>query len=152
MDDGRGMSVRVVNKKYQFISGKLIPYSVIDNVDLVIGLILAYAIFNIPIIGSMRLLFGVASVYLLAVLTLGLLISTMTNTKQQSMFISWFFLVIFILISGLFTPVERMPNWAQILNYINPVAFFIKINRMIMLKGSGFMDFQREFYLLPLMQ
>lgn len=59
MDNGRGMSVRLVNKKYQFISGKLIPYSVIANVDLVIGLILAYAIFNIPIIGSVRLLFGV---------------------------------------------------------------------------------------------
>jgi len=50
--------------------------------------------------------------------------------------------------SGLFTPVESMPVWAQNLNYINPLAYFIKINRMIMLKGSGFMDFQREFYLL----
>lgn len=135
-------------KKYQFIAGKLIPFWVIANVDLAIGLILAYAVFNIPIIGSVTLLFGVASVYLIAVLSLGLLISTMTNTMQQSMFISWFFLVIFILMSGLFTPVESMPNWAQILNYINPVAYFIKINRMIMLKGSGFMDFQREFYLL----
>lgn len=50
--------------------------------------------------------------------------------------------------SGLFTPVESMPNWAQILNYINPVAYFITINRMIMIKRSGFIDFQREFYLL----
>lgn len=135
-------------KKYQFIAGKLIPFWIIANVDLAIGLILAYVVFNIPIIGSVALLFGVASVYLIAVLSLGLFISTMTDTMQQSMFISWFFLVIFILMSGLFTPVESMPNWAQTLNYINPVAYFIKINRMIMLKGSGFMDFQREFYLL----
>jgi len=135
-------------KKYQFIAGKLIPFWVIANIDLAIGLILAYLVFKIPVIGSVVLLFGVASVYLIAVLSLGLFVSTMTNTMQQAMFISWFFLVIFILMSGLFTPVESMPNWAQILNYINPVAYFIKINRMIMLKGSGFMDFQREFYLL----
>ncbi len=135
-------------KKYQFIAGKLIPFWVIANIDLAIGLILAYLVFNIPVIGSVALLFGVASVYLIAVLSLGLFISTMTNTMQQAMFISWFFLVIFILMSGLFTPIESMPNWAQILNYINPLAYFIKINRMIMLKGSGFMDFQREFYLL----
>ena len=135
-------------KKYQFITGKLIPFWVIANVDLAIGLILAYTVFNIPVIGSVPLLFGVASVYLIAVLSLGLFISTMTNTMQQAMFISWFFLVIFILMSGLFTPVESMPVWAQNLNYINPIAYFIKINRMIMLKGSGFMDFQRDFYLL----
>jgi ABC-2 type transport system permease protein len=52
--------------------------------------------------------------------------------------------------SGLFTPIESMPHWAQNLNYLNPVAYFIKINRMIMLKGSGFMDFQRDFYLLSI--
>jgi ABC-2 type transport system permease protein len=137
-------------KKYQFIAGKLIPFWVIANIDLSIGLVLAYFVFNIPVIGSVPLLFGVASVFLLAVLSLGLLISTMTNTMQQSMFISWFFLVIYILMSGLFTPIESMPHWAQNLNYLNPVAYFIKINRMIMLKGSGFMDFQRDFYLLSI--
>ena len=137
-------------KKYQFIAGKLIPFWVIANIDLSIGLLLAYFVFNIPVIGSVPLLFGVASVFLLAVLSLGLLISTMTNTMQQSMFISWFFLVIYILMSGLFTPIESMPHWAQNLNYLNPVAYFIKINRMIMLKGSGFMDFQRDFYLLSI--
>lgn len=135
-------------KKYQFIAGKLIPFWVIANVDLAIGLLLAYFVFGIPVIGNVVLLFAVASVYLVAVLSLGLFISTMTNTMQQSMFISWFFLVIFILMSGLFTPIESMPQWAQNFNYINPVAYFIKINRMIMLKGSSFVDFQREFYLL----
>lgn len=135
-------------RKYQFIAGKLIPFWVIANVDLVIGLLVAFLVFKIPVVGSIALLFAVASVYLVAVLSLGLFISTMTNTMQQSMFISWFFLVIFILMSGLFTPIESMPVWAQNINYINPVAYFIKINRMIMLKGSGFMDFQREFYLL----
>ncbi|PIQ27330.1 MAG: ABC transporter permease [Bacteroidetes bacterium CG18_big_fil_WC_8_21_14_2_50_41_14] len=135
-------------KKYQFIAGKLIPFWVIANVDLAIGLLLAYFVFNIPVIGSVGLLFGVASIYLVAILSIGLVISTLANTMQQAMFISWFFLVIFILMSGLFTPIESMPHWAQILDYANPVAYFIKINRMIMLKGSGWSDIQSEVVIL----
>jgi ABC-2 type transport system permease protein len=90
----------------------------------------------------------VASIYLVGILSIGLVISTLTNTMQQAMFIAWFFLVIFILMSGLFTPIESMPNWAQIMNYGNPVSYFIKINRMIMLKGSGFSDIQQELSIL----
>ncbi|MDP3462265.1 MAG: ABC transporter permease, partial [Bacteroidales bacterium] len=78
----------------------------------------------------------------------GLLVSTMTDTMQQAMFISWFFMVVFILMSGLFTPVESMPDWAQWINTLNPIAYFIQINRMIMLKGSGFSDFASLFYAL----
>lgn len=135
-------------KKYQFIAGKLIPFWVIANVDLAIGLLLAYFVFQIPVIGSVWLLFGVASIYLVAILSIGLVISTLTNTMQQAMFIAWFFLVIFILMSGLFTPIESMPHWAQVMNYGNPVAYFIRINRMIMLKGSGWSDIQQEVMVL----
>jgi ABC-2 type transport system permease protein len=135
-------------RKIQFIAGKLIPFWVIANIDFGIGLIIAKLIFDIPIIGSLPLLFFVVSVYLLVVLSFGLFISTVTNTIQQAMFITWFFVMIFILMSGLFTPVESMPDWAQIVDYFNPVAYFIKINRMIMLKGSGFFDIQREFWIL----
>jgi len=137
-------------KKHQFIAGKLIPFWLIANIDLAIGLLLAYFVFNIPVIGSVWLLFGVASIYLVAILSIGLVISTMTNTMQQAMFISWFFLVIFILMSGLFTPIESMPHWAQILDYANPVAYFIKINRMIMLKGSGWLDIQQDVIILSI--
>ena len=137
-------------KKYQFIAGKLIPFWIIANVDLAIGLLLAYLVFNIPVMGSVGLLFFVASVYLIGILSIGLVISTLTNTMQQAMFISWFFLVIFILMSGLFTPIESMPNWAQIMNYGNPVSYFIKINRMIMLKGSGFNDIQQDLLILAI--
>jgi ABC-2 type transport system permease protein len=68
---------------------------------------------------------------------IGLFLSTVTNTQQQSMFLSWFVLVIFILMSGLFTPVESMPQWARNLNVVNPIAYFIAMIRMVMLKGSG---------------
>lgn len=135
-------------RKFQFIAGKLIPFWIIANIDFAIGLIIAMLVFNIPIVGSVGLLFFVVSVYLLVVLSFGLFISTVANTIQQAMFITWFFVMIFILMSGLFTPVESMPYWAQVIDYFNPVAYFIKINRMIMLKGSDFFDIQKEFWIL----
>lgn len=127
-------------KKYQFITGKLLPFWFIALFELAFGLLLAHLIFHIPILGSLWLIFGVAAVYLLAVMGIGLFIATLSNTQQQSMFLSWFFMVIFILMSGLFTPVENMPQWAQNINIINPIAYFIRIMRMIMLKGSGLRD------------
>lgn len=127
-------------KKYQFVAGKLLPFWIIALFEFGFGLLLGRLLFDVPIVGSLGLLFGVAAVYLLAALGIGLLISNMVNTQQQAMFISWFFAVIFILMSGLFTSVESMPDWAQQLNLINPIAYFIRIIRMIMLKGSGFMD------------
>lgn len=135
-------------KKLEFIAGKLIPFWIIAMFDLIIGLLLARFWFDINIIGSIWLLLFVASIYLILVLAMGLLVSTVTHTMQQAMFISWFVLMIFILMSGLFTPIESMPLWAQKLNLINPLAYFIKINRMIMLKGSVLTDFLKDFLIL----
>ncbi|MCB0806163.1 MAG: ABC transporter permease, partial [Bacteroidales bacterium] len=89
-----------------------------------------------------------AGVYLLVVLGIGLFISTMANTQQQVMFIFFFFFLTFIMMSGIFTPEESMPRWAQKVNIINPFAYFMRVIRMILLKGSGFSDIAREFYSL----
>lgn len=127
-------------KKYHFILGKILPFWIIGLMEFAFGLLLAKLVFNIPMVGSLVTLFTFASVYLWVVLGLGLLISTLTNTQQQAMFISWFFLVIFILLGGLFTAVENMPDWAQKITYFNPVRYFIEVNRMVLLKGAGFRD------------
>ncbi len=132
-------------KKYQFIIGKLLPFWFIAMFELGFGLTLARIVFGIPILGSLWLIFGVAAVYLLAALGIGLLISTMVNTQQQAMFLAWFFAVVFIIMSGLFTPIDSMPEWAQLINIINPIAYFIEIIRMIMLKGSQFQDILKPF-------
>jgi len=141
------LNVAPINR-FHFIAGKLIPFWIIAMFDLLLGLAVARFAFSISIEGSVFLLLGVASVYLVVVLSFGLFVSTFTETMQQAMFVSYFFLVIFILLSGLFTPIESMPRWAQYLDYLNPLAYFIKINRMIMLKGSSFSDFQEQFYSL----
>lgn len=132
-------------RKYQLILGKLLPFLLIGLFDLAIGLIAGKLIFNIPIIGSIWLIFAFCVINLLAVLAIGMLISTMADTQQQAMFIAWFFMMIFILMGGLFTPIESMPEWAQYLTYPNPIAHFVEVMRQVMLKGSTFADVQQHF-------
>ena len=127
-------------KKSQFIIGKLFPFWVLGIGLLTIGLLIAKLIFNVPLVGSLLLMYLYTSIYILVVLGIGLFISNFTDTQQQAMFISWFFMVIFILMSGLFTPIESMPKWAQIITEFNPIKYFVEVMRMVMLKGSGFMD------------
>ncbi|NTU58701.1 MAG: ABC transporter permease [Chlorobiaceae bacterium] len=123
-------------KRWQFITGKLFPFLVIGLGELTVGLLIARVAFHVPMLGSYALIYFVATIYLLVVLGMGLLISTTTDTQQQAMFIAWFFTVIFILLSGLFTPIESMPHWAQNLTQLNPIRHFVDIIRRIMLKGS----------------
>ena len=132
-------------KKSQFIIGKLFPFWVIGMGLLTIGLIIAKLIFVVPMVGSLLLMYLCTSIYILVVLGIGLFISNFTETQQQAMFIAWFFTVIFILMSGLFTPIESMPEWAQILTEFNPIKYFVEVMRMVMLKGSGFMDILPQF-------
>ncbi|MBT8401081.1 MAG: ABC transporter permease [Rhodothermia bacterium] len=135
-------------KRYQFIVGKLLPLLIIALAELAFGLVIARVLFDVPILGSLSLIFALATVYLLVMLGFGLWISTFTHTQQQAMFLAWFFMVVFILMSGLFTPIESMPEWAQRVTLANPVAYFIKIMRRVMLKGAGFGAVSVEFWAL----
>ena len=131
-------------RKHQFIIAKMVPFLLIGLVDLALGLLIGKLAFNIPFEGSILLMFLGASLFLVAVLGLALLISTFSSTQQQYMFVAFFCMIIFILMSGIFTPYESMPVWAQDFNLVNPVAYLIRINRMIMLKGSTISDIGRD--------
>ena len=135
-------------KKTQFIIGKLLPFWIIGLFELAFGIFLGRLIFNVPMLGNPLLIFFIASIYLLVILGMGLFISTLTNTQQQAMFISWFFMVIFMLMGGIFTPIESMPAWAQTITLFNPIAYFVRVMRMIMLKGSGFNDVLQTIYVI----
>jgi ABC-2 type transport system permease protein len=135
-------------RKYQFIIAKMVPFLIIGIADLVLGLVLGKLVFNIPFEGSIALLFLCAAIFLTAVLGLALFISTFSATQQQFMFIAFFCMIIFILMSGIFTPLESMPVWAQKFDLINPVAYIMRINRMVMLKGSTIHDISRDIYSL----
>ncbi len=127
-------------KKAHFIIGKQIPFLIIGLVQLTIGLLVARWVFSIHILGSIPLIYLFATIYLITLLGFGLLISTMVDTQQQAMFLAWFFMVIFILMSGLFTPIEAMPQWAQNITKFNPIAYFVAVMRMVVLKGSSLKD------------
>ena len=135
-------------KKHQFIIGKLFPFWVLGLVILTVGLTIAKLVFNVPILGNIGLIYLFTSFYLLVILGIGLFISNHTETQQQAMFIAWFFMVIFILMSGLFTPIESMPQWAQNITLFNPIRYFVEIIRMVMLKGATFSDIALQFYII----
>lgn len=138
-------------KKYQFIIAKLVPFWVIGLFDLALGLTIAWVVFDLPVVGSLFTLFFMAGIYLIGVLGLGLFISTVTDTQQQVMFISFFFIMIFVLMGGIFTPVESMPDWAQIIDRLNPIYYFMRVMRMVVLKGSGITDLLQELISLTVL-
>ena len=127
-------------KKHHFVLGKLIPFWVLGNVVFSVGLIVSWLVYGIVPLGNLGLLYGFIAVYLLAVLGFGLWISTFCETQQQAMFIMFFFMMVFILMGGLFTSIESMPEWAKVVVKINPLSYLILVMRMIILKGSGFVN------------
>lgn len=131
-------------KKWQFILGKMIPFWVVGIIVFTIGLIISFLVYGIVPKGSIAVLYLFAGVYLVAVLGFGLLVSTYSDSQVQAMFIAFFFIMIFILMSGLFTSVDSMPYWARVMSNLTPVTHFIKVVRMIVLKGSGFSDVKTE--------
>lgn len=135
-------------QKWELLAGKLLPFLIIGLFDLALGLGMAKLAFALPIRGSLLLLFVVSTVYLIMVLSLGLYISTESDTQQQVTFVSYFLLMVFILMSGLFTPVESMPHWAQQVDLLNPLYYFVKIMRSVVLKGAGMRDILNEFLAL----
>ncbi|MBL0738423.1 ABC transporter permease [Flavobacterium sp. GN10] len=136
-------------QKWQFILGKLIPFWIVGMTVFTVGLIVMYLIYGIYPLGSFAVLYLFAGVYLTALLGLGLLISTFADTQLQAMFIAFFFMMIFMLMSGFFTSTDSMPNWARTISEFTPVTHFIKVVRLIVLKGSGLQEVGRELlYLL----
>jgi len=137
-------------RKHHFILGKLIPFWVLGNVVFTIGLLISWLVYGLVPLGNLFVMYGFIAVYLLAVLGFGLLISTFCETQQQAMFIMFFFIMIFILMGGLFTSTDSMPEWAQLVSKVNPVSYLIQVMRMVMLKGSGFADILSHLFVISL--
>ena len=132
-------------RKYEFVAGKLIPFWIMGFVILTIGLVISFVIHGIVPGSNLWVLYLFSGVYLITILGFGLLISNFTNTQQQAMMVAFFFMLIFILLSGLYTQIESMPRWAQILAWINPVTYMVDAMRMILLKGAVLQDLTHHF-------
>ena len=134
--------------KAEFITAKLLPFWVLALVDLALGLLVGHLVFGVPIRGSALLLLFAAAVYLTVALAIGLLISTGVETQQQAMFVSFFILMIYLLMSGLLTPIDSMPHWVQVLSEVNPVRHFVSISRAVLVKGAGLAEIARPLGIL----
>ncbi|AMD84370.1 ABC-2 type transport system permease protein [Capnocytophaga haemolytica] len=136
-------------KKWQFILAKLVPFWCIGMFVFTLGLFgVGYLVYGIVPVGNVLLLYGYLAVYLVALLGFALLISTYSETQQQAMSVAYFFMMIFILMSGMFTSIDSMPLWAKAIARANPVSYFIEVVRSIVLKGSGFKDLWVNFAML----
>jgi len=124
----------------QFIAAKLLPFWTLGLVDLAIGLLVGVLVFGIPVRGSLLLLFGAAAIYLIVALAIGLWISTIVETQQQAMFVTFFVMNVYLLMSGLFTPIDSMAPWVQVVSQVNPVRHFVTISRAVLVKGAGVRD------------
>jgi ABC-2 type transport system permease protein len=131
-----------------FITAKLVPLWTIAMLELGVGLLIARFVFDVPMRGSIPLVFVAAAIYLVAALGVGLWISTLADTQQQAMFVAFFVMMIYLLMSGLFTPLRSMPQWAQWLAQLNPVMHFIAMMRAILLKGAGLADVYPKLLIL----
>ncbi len=123
-------------KPSELIVGKALPYAFIGMVDIALICAVAVFYFEVPLRGSLLLLFGTSLLFMTSTLAVGLFISTVSSTQQQAMMSAFFFMMPAILLSGFAFPIENMPESIQYLTYLNPLRYFVVIIRAIFLKGA----------------
>jgi len=131
-------------RSVELMVGKILPYIVIGYIQMSLILVLGYFVFEVPIVGSLGLLYLLALVFIAANLALGLFFSTLARTQQQAMQMSFFFLLPNILLSGFMFPFEAMPEPAQWIAQGLPLTHFLRIVRGVTLRGAGFDDVASE--------
>jgi ABC-2 type transport system permease protein len=139
------MNVTPVNK-FTFILSKLIPYWTAGFVVATLCMLTAFVFYGMAPKGSILLLYLFAAVFILSFSGFGLIVSNYAKNIQQAIFIIFFFVITMIFLSGLFTPYQNMPEWAQVMGNISPLKYFIRVLRMTYLKGATFLDMQHLFY------
>lgn len=130
--------------------GKLIPFMLVGYVQMTVVLVLGKLFFNVPVEGSLVLLYALSLVFIVASLGIGMLISTIADTQAQAMQLSFFFLLPNILLSGYLFPRAAMPRPAQLLGLLLPLTYYLDVLRGVLLKGIGIQYLWREFAALSL--
>lgn len=141
------MNVTPVNK-FNFILSKLIPHWIIGFIALTICFFVAWLFYRLVPVGHYYTIYIFASVFVLAFSGFGLVISNYANTIQQAMFMMFFVVMSFVFLSGLYTPVASMPDWAQVVSHFSPLKYMIQVLRLVYLKGSGFRELLPQFLAL----
>ena len=130
----------------EVLLGKILPYSAVGGVQVVIVMAAARLIFDVPFVGNLWLFGALVVVFVMTNLALGLMFSTVARNQLQAMQMAIFFFLPSILLSGFMFPYRGMPAWAQALGEILPLTHFLRITRGILLKGSGWRDIAPEVW------
>lgn len=138
------MNVTPVNRMVIILS-KLIPYWIMGFMVLTICFFIAWLFYGMIAVGSYAVIYVFAAIFTLAFSGFGLMISNYASTVQQGMFIMFFFVISFIFLSGLYTPVSSMPEWTQTLSQFSPLRHMVEVLRSVFLKGSVFSDLSVHF-------
>jgi ABC-2 type transport system permease protein len=124
----------------EVMTGKIVPYIVVGFVQVTVILLAAKALFHVPMVGSLPLLYLAALCFIAATLAVGITISTLSRNQLQAMQMSFFFFLPSLLLSGFMFPFRGMPEWAQVIGEALPLTHFLRVLRGILLKGNGFLD------------
>lgn len=131
-----------------FTLSKLLPYWFIGLFVLTVAMIVAWLVYGLTPTGSIGLIYLGAALFILTISGFSLTISNFSETMQQTMFVMFFFVMIFMLMSGLLTPIDSMPDWAQKITIILPPRYFVEILRSVYLKGTTFVELWTNYLAL----
>lgn len=131
--------------------GKTLPMALIGLMEMTLGVVVVLFLFRIHLRGNLGLLFLAAVFFLFSILSLGFLLSLISQSQQQALFFAWFMMVLFLMLSGLLTPVENIPGAFRWLADINPLRYLVKIIREIFLKGNGLAYFWKDLAIMAVL-
>lgn len=131
-------------RRVELVLGKILPYTLIGYAQMSLIFVAGRLVFDVPLVGSLQLLYGLSFLFIAANLALGLFFSTLAKTQQQAMQMSFFFMLPNILLSGFMFPFDSMPRPAQLVAQALPLTHFLRIVRGITLKGATFADVAQE--------
>lgn len=134
--------------RFMFVFSKMLPYWIVGLLVFTLSFGVAYLIYGICPAGSMLEVYLIAVIYVITISGFGLIVSNNSDTVQQAMFLMFFFVILFILMSGLFTPINSMPDWAKAITFINPLRYFIDLIRGIVIRGASICDMSGTFIAL----
>lgn len=133
-------------RPFEVMIGKIVPYIVVGYIQMLLIIVAAKVIFEVPILGSLPLLLAVSILFIAANLAVGITFSTVAQNQLQAMQMAFFFFLPSILLSGFMFPFQGMPLWAQWVGSVLPLTHYLRIVRGIVLKGNGFADIAPELW------
>ena len=137
-------------RPFEVMVGKILPYIVVGYVQVTLILMAARFLFDVPMVGSLALLYGISLLFIAANLAMGITFSTLARNQLQAMQMAFFFFLPSILLSGFMFPFRGMPEWAQWIGTCLPLTHFLRIVRGILLKGNGIGEILPEVWPIAL--